>query len=75
MGNILYEPRIRRDSKNEKLITESRKSQDKFRKSMRLLKHEPNFHTPQPIKSDEIFEMYSKIIEEDNAFNQRMYTR
>jgi hypothetical protein len=46
-------------------------SKDKTtRKSMGFKRNEPNFHTPNPIKSDDIFELYTKIIEEDFAFNQ-----
>jgi hypothetical protein len=39
----------------------------------KTIKAGPTYHMPIPIKSDDIFDMYTKIIEEDFAKNQTKY--
>ena len=81
MGNYLSS-----DDNNERLIDKSEKKSERSFKSNKTNKenlrrimmgrksikqrHMPNFHTPKDMKADDIFEMYTKIIEDDFAFNQ-----
>lgn len=78
MGNYMA-PNQRADSRNELLLNGSnlgggknRGNIDPVRQSR--LRFQPNYHVPTPFKSDDIFQMYNKVIEEDFAFNQQLYS-
>lgn len=39
-----------------------------------MAKNEPQYHFPNPIRPEDVFDMYTRIIEEDFAKNMQNYT-
>jgi hypothetical protein len=58
----------------EKLMSQGREKGVVSRKSLKSHANQPKYHNPTPITSQEIFNMYTKIIEEDFRFNQELYS-